>query len=241
LILEAPTLLELFLFDKFDTMKIAIYILLFLSSSLMLAQEKSNWSIEAHGGIPFNIPLPLSIHQNGQKDITFIAHFNSEPFTPPVFWVYRFSKWKNDKAWEFEMIHQKLYLKNPPKEIQYFSITHGYNLLMFNRAVKFNLFNEKEFIYRIGAGFVLAHAENMVRGKELNQQQSFFDKGYYIGGPVINLAIAKQFKISSRFYFNTEIKNNTSFARVPVVDGHALVWHSAFEIIGGLGIYLIKR
>ena len=233
--------MELFLFNKFDKMKIAFYILSFLSSSIILAQEKSNWTVEAHGGIPFNISLPLTIHQNGYEDLKFTAHFNSEPFTPPIFWVYRFSKWKNDKAWEFEMMHQKLYLKNPPKEIQYFSITHGYNQLMFNRAVKFSLFNKTEFIYRIGAGFVLAHAENMVRGKELDQNQSFRNKGYYIGGPVINLALAKQFKISSRFYFNTEIKNNTSFAKIPVVDGHAFVWHSAFELIGGLGIYILKR
>lgn len=221
-------------------MKIILYILLFFYANLILAQEKSNWTIEAHGGFPINIPLPLTIKQNGQDDLKFTAHFNSEPFSPPIYWVYRVSKWKNDKAWEFEMMHQKLYLKNPPKEIQYFSITHGYNQLMFNRAVKFNLFNEKEFIYRIGAGFVLAHAENMVRGKELYQGEGYFS-GYYISGPTLNFSFAKQFKISSRFYFNTEIKNNTSFAKIPVVDGHAFVWHSAFEIIGGLGIYILKR
>lgn len=222
-------------------MKNAIYILFFLSNYVLLAQDNSNWSIEAHGGFPINIPLPLTIKQAGHPDINFIAHFNSEPFTPPIFWVYRLSKWKNNKAWEIEMIHQKLYLKNTTPEIEYFSITHGYNIITFNRAIKFNLFNKKEFIYRIGVGLVLAHAENMIRGKELNQKQSFFNQGYYIGGPVLNLALAKQFKISQKFYFNTEIKNNTSFVKIPVVDGHAVVWHSAFEIIGGLGIYILKR
>ena len=35
--------------------------------------------------------------------------------------------------------------------------------------------------------------------KELDQKQSFFNQGYYIGGPVLNIALAKQFKISSRW------------------------------------------
>lgn len=225
---------------KNDLMKLTYIIFFILFSNFLVAQDRSNWSIEAHGGFPINIPLPLTIQQAGHPNINFTAHFNSEPFVPPIFWVYRLSKWKNDKAWEIEMIHQKLYLENTTPEIEYFSITHGYNIITFNRAVKFNLFKENQFIYRVGAGIVLAHAENKIRGKELDQKQSFFNQGYYIGGPVLNIALAKQFKISSRFYFNAEIKNNTSFAKVPVVDGHALVWHSAFELIGGLGIYIIK-
>jgi len=215
-------------------------IIFFISFSVLYAQEKSHWAIEAHGGFPLNIPLPLTIKQNNQPDIKLTAHFNSEPFTPPVYWVYRVSKWKNEKAWEFEMMHQKLYLKNLPEEVQYFNITHGYNQLMFNRAVKFNIAQKHQFIYRIGAGFVLAHAENMVRGKELDQQQSFLDMGYYVGGPVINLALAKQFSINNRFYLNTEAKFNGSFAKVPIVDGHAIVYHAAFELITGLGFYIVK-
>lgn len=221
-------------------MKIAISILLFLSSSVLLSQEKSNWTIEAHGGFPINIPLPLTIKQSNYSDINLTAHFYSEPFTPPVFWVYRISKWKNDKAWELEMIHQKLYLKNTTPEIDYFSITHGYNMLMINRGFKFNMFNEKKFIARLGVGFVIPHAENKIRGKELPQGDSYFS-GYTIGGPVINIALAKQFKLSNRFYFNTEVKNNTSYAVVPIVDGKAYVWHSAIEIIGGLGVYIVRH
>lgn len=205
------------------------------------AQEKSNWVVEIHGGFPINIPLPLTIKQHNQPDIKLTAQFNSEPFVLPVYWVFRISKWKNNKAWEFEMMHQKLYLKNPPPEVEYFSITHGYNQLMINRAFKFNLFKDKEFIFRSGAGIVLAHPENKVRGKELNQKQSFFNLGYYVAGPTINLALAKQISLFNRVYLNTEIKNNTSFVKVPVADGHALVWHSAFEVVAGLGFYINQK
>ncbi|HRN42361.1 MAG TPA: hypothetical protein PK649_09855 [Vicingus sp.] len=217
------------------------FIVFILFISYTFGQEKSNWSVEAHGGFPINIPLPLTIKQSGEPTIKLTAHFYSEPFVPPVYWVYRFSKWKNNKAWEFEMMHQKLYLKNTPPEVEYFSITHGFNLLMINRAYKFDLFKDKEFIFRIGGGIVYAHPENSIRGKELNQKQSYYNLGYYISGPTINIALAKQFPIYQRFYLNTEVKHNTSYAKVPVVDGHATVWHSAFEFIAGLGIYIIHK
>ncbi len=218
-----------------------VLILLFIATHYVSAQEKNNWSVEMHGGFPINIPLPLTIKQHNQPDIKLTAQFDSEPFVPPVYWVFRISKWKNNKAWEFEMMHQKLYLKNTTPEVQYFSITHGYNQLMVNRAFKFNLFKDKEFIFRGGAGIVLAHAENMVRGKELNQKQSFFNLGYYVAGPTINLALAKQVQLFNRFYMNLEIKNNTSFAKIPVADGNALVWHSAFEFIAGLGFNITQQ
>ena len=85
--------------------------------------------------------------RKSQINLNFKAEFYSEPFKKPFFYVYRISKWKNNKAWEIEMMHQKLYLKNPPKEIQYFSITHGFNLITINRSYKFNLFKENEQVY----------------------------------------------------------------------------------------------
>ncbi len=220
--------------------KFIFTIIFFTYLPFAFSQEKSNWTFEAHGGYPLNIPLPLSIHQNGYPDIKLTAQFDSEPFVLPIYWVYRISKWKNNKAWEFEMMHQKLYLQNKPPEVEYFNISHGYNLIMFNRAFKFQFLQKHQIIARTGLGFVLPHAENKVRGKKLDQGEGYFS-GYVIGGPAINLALAKQFKITNRFYFNAEIKNNTSFAKVPIVDGHAIVWHSAFEIIGGIGVYIIKN
>ena len=213
--------------------------ILFLSIN-SFSQEKSEWSLEANFGLPINLVHPITIEQQGHPDLNFKAHFYSEPFKQPFFYVYRFNKWRNEKGWQLEMMHQKLYLKNPPKEVQYFSITHGYNLIMLSRAFKVSIFNEKDFIISIGSGVILAHAENMVRGKEFDQQQSFNNMGYYLTGPVLNLAIAKRFNLSNRFYFNVETKFNTSYAKVPIVDGEATLVHSAFSFTGGIGYSFIQ-
>ena len=211
-----------------------------LSINSAFAQDKSEWSFEAHGGFPLNIPLPLTVQQTGYPAIKFNAQFNSEPFNSPIFWVGRFNKWKNSKAWEFELMHQKLFLKNKPPEIQYFNMSHGYNQLIVSRAFKFKIIKKQEFIFKGGAGIVLAHAENSVRNKELNQHQSFFNLGYYFGGPTINIALAKQLPLNNRFYLNAETKFNTSYARIPIVDGNAKVWHAAFEFIFGVGYCFIR-
>lgn len=218
---------------------------LFITTILLVSinsfsQEKSEWSLEANLGFPINLVHPITIKQQGHSDLNFKAKYYSEPFKQPYFYVYRFSKWKNDKGWQLEMMHQKLYLENPPKEVQYFSITHGYNLIMLSRAFKVNILNENDFIVRIGSGIILAHAENMVRGKEFDQEQSFNNMGYYLTGPVLNLALAKRFNISERFCFNVETKFNTSHANVPIVDGEASLWHSSFSFIGGVGYNFIK-
>ncbi len=214
------------------------FLVLSLSS---FSQEKSEWSVEANFGFPVNINHPITIKQQGHQDLNFTAKFYSEPFKQPFFYVYRFSKWKNDKAWELEMMHQKLYLSNPPEEIQYFNITHGFNLITLNRSFKIKLLKKHDFIVKFGTGIVLAHAENMVRGKEFDQKQSFLNLGYYVTGPVLNLALAKRFKISNRTYFNLETKFNSSYADVPIVDGYATLWHSAFSFIGGIGYSFVKK
>jgi hypothetical protein len=223
-------------------MKVELFAIFFLLSiSIVTAQDKSKWSFEVHGGAPLNIPLPLTIEQNGSPIIKLNAQYYSEPFKMPVFWIFRISKWKNNKAWELEFKHQKLYLKNTPEEVQYFNITHGFNQLTINRARKFNWIKNSPFIIRNGIGIVLAHPESEIRGKEFDQQQSFLELGYYIAGPTINVALAKQFPLSNRLYFNAETKLSLSYARLPVVDGHALVWHSAMEFVFGLGYNFIKK
>ena len=201
--------------------------------------QKASWSFELHGGTAYNPPLPLIIKQTGEPEIRLNARFETRPFEAPVYWVWRISSWQEEKSWEFEAVHHKLYLLNLPDEVQKFTISHGYNILTVNRSYRKNLFQNFPVTYRIGGGVVLAHPENRVRHKEFDQNLGAFGWGYYIRGPVLNLTLGKRFEFGKRLFLNTEAKLSPSFARVPIVDGHADVWNMAFQLALGLGFNFI--
>lgn len=197
---------------------------------------QSRLSFELHGGEVFNLPLPLTVTQNGYPDLKITARYNSESFTLPVYWNMRLSRWQRDKAWELELIHHKLYLDNTTPEIQKFNISHGFNLIMLNRG-----FDKKKFRYRFGAGIVLAHPESNIRGKEFGDSTDDYDLGYYLSGPVLNLAFGTAFRLNDLFYFDLESKLTYAYARVKVAEGHAAVNNLALHLIFGLGMDFQKR
>jgi len=217
------------------TMRTAIFIVPFfiLSQSVVFAQ--SRWSFELHGGEVYNVPMPLTIKQQGYPDLKLTARYFTEPLTLPVYWDMRFSRWLGRKSWEFELIHHKLYLNNTTAEVQKFNISHGFNMLMVNRG-----FAKKTFRYRTGLGVVLAHPESNIRGKEFGNSSDSRDMGYYLSGPVLNLAISKTIRLSSRFYLNAEAKTTFAYSRIKIAEGHADVYNLAFHLILGIGVDLIK-
>lgn len=196
---------------------------------------QTRWSFELHGGQVYNLPMPLLVKQQGYPDLKLTARYFTEPLTLPVYWDMRFSRWQNLKSWEFEVIHHKLYLDNTTPEVQKFNISHGFNMLMVNRG-----FDKKTFRYRAGAGVVLAHPESNIRGKEFGDTGDDWDLGYYLSGPVLNLAISKPIRLSGRFYLNAEAKTTFAYAHIKVAEGHADVYNLAFHLILGIGVDLIK-
>lgn len=216
-------------------MKTLIFIGTFISLLLPATFAQSWWSFELHGGEVYNVPMPLTIKQQSYPDIKLTARYHSESLTLPVYWDWRFSHWKNDKSWEIEAIHHKLYLDNTTPEVQKFNISHGFNLLMVNRG-----FDKKTFRYRAGIGVVLAHPESNVRGKEFGNSTDSWDMGYYLSGPVLNLAINKPIRLGGRFYLNAEAKTTLAYAHIKIAQGHANVCNLAFHLIMGIGYDLIN-
>lgn len=223
-------------------MKTFIFIIGFtLTFTNISMAQKADWSFELHGGLPYNIPAPLIIKQNNEAPLRFNARFSSEPMVSPYYWVWRISRFQDHKSWEFEAIHHKLYLDNKPSEVESFGISHGYNIFTINRSFKKLAFQKYSYILRLGAGVVLSHPENKIRDKALSSDGSVFDLGYYFTGPVLNISAAKRFYIFKRLFVNTEIKFNPSVSKVPIVDGHAIVWNLPVAFAFGLGIDFIKR
>src|SRR5262245_30537642 len=79
------------------------------------------------GGTAVNFPTPLLVHQTGFPDIRVpSAHYDTKalgPYYPYYSW--RIGLWRGDGAFEFQHIHHRMYLTNPPPEIQFFAIHYG--------------------------------------------------------------------------------------------------------------------
>lgn len=213
---------------------ILLFFVFFISFFFSTAQER--WSFELHGGIVHNLRLPLIIKQSGFPDIRINkAEFYSESLNDPFYWDWRFTKWfarkKGIKSIEFEAIHHKLYLKNPPPEVEWFGISHGYNMLMVNYGQEI-----KKIILRTGLGSVLIHPESTIRGMKYPVGPGFDMPGYRLNGIVLNVGVAKQIPFGKYFFVNTEVKMNASVVNAEVVNGYARVHNIVFQLILGPGV-----
>ena len=181
-------------------------------------KAQSGLRLEAGTFLPHNIPMPLTIHQAGEDDINLTARYASEPFVPPICWVWRVGLWSEGRSWELEVVHHKIYLDNAPPEIGTFGISHGLNQITINRGWQFEM-----FVLRVGAGFILAHAESIIRGRILSEDGGIFGMGYHLTGPTLQAAVGRHFPLFDGFIATTEVKLSGYFASLPVAGGDARV------------------
>lgn len=215
-------------------------VLLFITSQALTMNAQIRWSAELHGGAAANVNLPLIILQPNYPDIRIHANYDTHPFESPVYYGYRLSRWSGNTSWELDFVHHKLYLKNAHPEIDYFNISHGFNILTINRGFQF-----PEFILRPGAGIIIAHPEfRFVRDGskiESDSNSGLFRSGYIPGGIVLSLGAARQINISRRFFITAEAKN--TFAYIPLSRGDltAHVYNWAFHFTLGPGFNFILK
>jgi len=210
--------------------KYALLLALGIPLGAVAQTEAENvWALEILSGTTASLPTPLRIRQFGEEDIRLNARYETRPFVSPFYYVLRIARWKSNRAWELELIHLKLYLKNSPTEVQSFAITHGYNLLNVNWAQR-----QKGYVLHLGAGVVLAHPENRVRGKKLPENGGIFGLGQYLSGPSLHTAIGKEFHAWQSLLIVAEGKITMSFARIPIQDGRANMANLTFHGIIGL-------
>lgn len=202
--------------------------------SLSSAQLK--WSFEIHGGTAYIVPLPLQIHQTGYPTINFLAKFDSRSFRVPVYWDWRISRWQNNRSWEIEATHLKMFMKNTTTDVSMFNISHGFNIVTLNRGYKI-----RKLIQHSGIGFVLTHPESTIRNMFFNPNLGILKSGYYISGPALNYGIAYPLNLSRHWFLNLEGKSTFAFTRINIVQGYANVYNFTFHLILGIGNNFIIR
>ena len=215
---------------NFSKILIILSLLILISTPI---QAESDWTFEFFGGTGLNIPLPLRIEQAGGTDIIIeSAEYSTRPLEGAPYYAYRFGKWDNNKAWEIQLVHHKIYLENENPRIDNFSISHGYNLITANRAWKTD-----DFTYRIGAGVVLTHPEFTIDGVSNDQKLGLGGAGFYLDGITGQVAISKSFEITKKIFATTEAMYTASYAKVNPddYDYTATVPNSALHFLIGLG------
>jgi hypothetical protein len=212
---------------KFSGLTFLISIL--VAGWLHPASALAGWTVQLFTGSSYSFPSSLTIKQDGEEDIHLTAAYETKAWTTQApYYDLRIARWKDDRAWEFESLHQKLYLKNKPDEVQSFSISHGYNINMLNYAVA-----RHGFIYRAGFGFVMTHPETEVRGKRLEDEGGF--NGFYISGAGGQLAVEKRYYATEKLSLSLEFKLTAAYAVIPIADGTASVPNYAAHGLIGIG------
>jgi hypothetical protein len=209
---------------------IRVILLFVIISTVSPVQADGVWTADIFGGSSYSFPTPLRIHQSGYDDIDITARYETKPFTSAPYYAWRIGKWQDGSAWEFEHVHQKLYLTNKPAEVQEFQITFGYSLFTLNRAWKYG-----DYIYRFGAGVVVTSPFSVVRGERYEQKGGLFDTGYHLSGATLQGAIGRRIYLAENLFIACEGKLTASYARVNIADGYAEVPNAAIHWLFGMG------
>lgn len=197
--------------------------------STTTAQE-SRWSLEIFGGSALSVPTRLRIEQEGEQDLRLTARYATRPWSGAPYYAYRIGRHSASRGWELELVHHKLYLRDPPSEVQHFEVTHGYNLIFLNRVA-----HAGRWAARIGVGTVVGHPENEVRGRRLDSDRGGLGGGYYLSGIAGQVAGSRRVPIGRGFALVGEGKLTAAYARVPVEGGRATVPNVAAHGLIGVG------
>ncbi len=209
----------------------ALALALALASPAASAGGGSGWTFQAAVGFPLDLPLPVTLHQQGEPTIHVHPKWTTRPFEPPIYWDLRIARWSAGSEWALDVVHHKLYLRNPPAEVQDFSISHGLNLVFVSHAREV----ARDTWARVGAGFVLAHPESTVRGRTY-EGAGTLGGGYHLAGPTVVVGAERRFFPAGGLFLSLQGLATASWVTVPIAGGSATVPDVAFHALGGIGV-----
>ncbi|WP_205502177.1 hypothetical protein [Rufibacter psychrotolerans] len=184
---------------------------------------------EVFAGTAWSVPTTLRVEQPGQATLKFRARYRTRPWVGSPYYAYRLGY----RQWSAELVHHKLYLQNPPPEIEHFEVSHGYNLALVSRAFPAS---GNPGVFRVGLGLVIGHPEGRIRGKTINPVKSLLGGGYHISGICLQAAVGPPLGIAEHWFFRPEAKLTAAWARMPLAGGGSVtVPNIAVHTLFGFG------
>lgn len=188
--------------------------------------EGAEWRIEVFGGAASSLGSHLTVRQEALPAVEVDADWAGRSLHFPIYYAVRLSRWSERSGFSLQLIHHKLYLQNPPSEIQAFSISHGYNLLTLEWGRRVDGFQ-----LSTGAGLVITHPETTVRGQTFRDDRG----GCFATGPTLAVAFGRWLRLGRGFRVGAEGRLTASWARVPVAGGQASVPDRSVHLLLGVG------
>jgi hypothetical protein len=198
---------------------------LFLIPSSSRGEDR--FRAQLFGGTSWSFPSTLTVEQSGLEDLSFHAHWETRPFDDAPYYAARVALWSARTGWELQLLHHKTYLTNEPPEVEYFEVSHGWNLVTIQRASRGRVLE-----WRIGAGAVVAHTEGRIRGRDVDTGE------YQLSGAGVLVGAGKTFAIARHFFATAEGQLTFAWANIPIQTGRARTANVAFHALVGLGFGL---
>lgn len=187
-------------------------------------------ALEGFLGGAVSAPSPVTITQQGQPDIHFTGHWANRPTTPTWYYAIRLGYWSGNRGWQLDFTHHKIYLTNPPTDVEQFQITNGVNMLTVSRA-----YRTGHLRYSFGAGPVFGFPISTVRGKKYSHDNGILG-GYHLAGGALLGALTREIPIAGPVYASVDVRGSASYLSVPVVDGRARLPLLAAHVHAGLAL-----
>lgn len=192
---------------------------------------RGQWAFEAFLGSAASAPSTLTVYQDGQPPISFMAHYATRPTEPSIYYATRLSRWWGQWGGFIGFLHHKLYLTNPTPEVEEFRVTYGYNLTNIGAGYLvdgWTLFG--------GVGPVVTNPASVVRGQRYVHTGGIFDTGYYISGANVQVGVNRRFYVVGVGFLTADARLSAAWASVPVADGTADTPNYAAHLLVGIGV-----
>jgi hypothetical protein len=207
-------------------------LLLALAALLAPAPASGAWALLLAGGGAANLRTRLEVDSGNAPAIRMRPRYEARPFEDSPYYAARLSFGSERGAWELELVHHKLYLRDRDRtpEISNFEATHGYNLITLGRSIR-----RLGLLWRAGLGVALVHLEGTVRGAPIRVRNGVLGGSYSLEGPAGQIGIGKPLRVSTRVYLSPEAALTAAYARVSIDGGRVTVPNLALHGRVGLG------
>jgi opacity protein-like surface antigen len=130
-----------------------------IAASQAAGAADPEWSAEVLIGDAYNLNSRTHIHTVQTPAAAFDGDYETRGLEGPLHYAWRVTRWEQDRGWELQFLHHKLYLRNRPQNVEALSISHGFNIVALGRAYRMDAWR-----FRFGLGPVIAHPEARIAG-----------------------------------------------------------------------------